>query len=211
MTDDLYSAYGGELEDSTEVMRNLAYISAERAVSEELNTYLVNTTVTGSYSYQPRILLQHNYINYLDVVRFYDFDENLYYTITGTANFYASVFNNTRGQLDIAWFVSNCGCSSSYGKYPYRIDVVYQTGLPSGTVYNSNIMIALVELSKIAVHEFIGYGNESSGDVGVQSFKNQEYSEQRVGLIRTSFGTSAKAQRILNLLQEFRKLKMVGL
>ena len=48
-------------------------------------------------------------------------------------------------------------------------------------------------------------------NIGVESFRNQQYSEQRVAMIRTVFGTSARAQFIHKLLTRWRKYRKVGL
>ena len=63
----------------------------------------------------------------------------------------------------------------------------------------------------IILNEVVGYGNEAPGDIGVQSYTNQQYSENRVKLLRTDFGTSARAQFVKKLIEKRRRKRSVGL
>jgi hypothetical protein len=73
------------------------------------------------------------------------------------------------------------------------------------------MLLALTTYASIILNEIVGYGNESPGDMGVQSFSNQEYRETRKTLLRTSFGTSARAQFAHGLITRFRKMRYVSL
>jgi hypothetical protein len=88
---------------------------------------------------------------------------------------------------------------------------VYTAGLPTGTANQPDMLMALTEYAKIGINEMIGFGNEAPGDIGVQDFQNQQYREMRVKLLRTSFGTSAKAQFIDRLLSKYKQRRWVGL
>lgn len=211
LTDDLFQSYKGETGTSTAFQRQKAYLFAERKASEDLHTYLQETTVTGTYAYQSRIPLMHNFVQRITRVRFEDFEGGFYWTISGTDNVYASLWNQERGLLDMGWALGNCACSTPSRPYPYRVEVVYDTGLPSGTVYNSEIPLALTTYASIILNEIEGFGNESVGDVQVKEYKNQEYSEVRGGLIQTIYGGSAKANFAWKLLSGIRKRKYVGL
>jgi len=213
MTDDIYQKYGGDLSVGSNEQFNVAYWLAEEAVTRDINTFLQPVTITGSFSYDPvhPFLLTYGYINYVDVIRFYDFKEELYYTITGTANIYASIRDKEYGILDIAYWIGNCACHSAALPYPYRIDVVYNAGFSSGTAHQPNILMALTTYTRVIMNEIVGYGNEAPGDIGVQSFSNQEYSEDRVKLINTVFGSSPQAQFAHRLLTPLRKRRYVSL
>lgn len=210
LTDDIFQAYGGVLADTLPEMRQAAYQIAEQFASEDLETYLLPTTVTGTYAYAPRLVLDHAMVNRVDLIRFYDIEERLYWTVTGTANVYASLRDSGEyGIVDLHQVVSNCGC----GGYamPYKIEVVYNTGYSSGSSYQPTTLMALTMAARIVLNELQGFGNESSGDIGVQRFSNQDYSETRVGLIRTVYGSSAQAQLIHKMLSGKRKYRYVGL
>ena len=211
MTDDIFQQYGGLLADTLTEVRKASYLIAEKFVSEDLETYLLPTTVTGTYSYQSPITLDHAYVTKVHLIRFYDEQERLYWTISGTANIYASLRDNGEyGLVDLHQVMGNCGGCAAYG-YPEKIQVSYTTGLSSGTSYQANYLLALTMASKIILNEIIGFGNEAPGDVGVQRYSNQNYSETRVGLLRTAYGTSAQANFIHKLLSGTRKYRHVGL
>ncbi|GAG89388.1 unnamed protein product, partial [marine sediment metagenome] len=59
--------------------------------------------------------------------------------------------------------------------------------------------------------EFVGYGNEGPGDVGIVEFSNQQYKEKRRGLLNTVFGDSPKAKWAWRQLTRLRKRRHVSL
>ena len=93
----------------------------------------------------------------------------------------------------------------------YNVQIVYTAGLPSGTSFRSDVLLALTTYADIVINEITGYGNEAPGDIGVQDFSNQQYRESRVQLLRTQFGTSARAQFASKLLTSLRKMRYVGI
>jgi hypothetical protein len=210
MDDNTFQKYGGLLADSMPEMRQAAYQIAEMFVSEDLDTFLLPTTVTGSYNYSPRLLLEHTYVTQVHELQFFDLSNTLYWTVAGTGNVYASLRNNgDYGIVDLHQTLSHCGgCGTSF---PYRISCSYTAGLSSGTSSQPSVLMALTMVSKIMLNEMIGFGNEAPGDIGVQSYSNQNYRENRVSLLRTSYGTSAQAQLVHKLLSPLRLRKYVGL
>lgn len=212
LTDDIFQKYGGILGETFPEMREAAYQIAEQLVSEDIDTYLIPTTVTGTYSYSQRIILDHAYVSKVDTIQFYDNEERLYWTVSGTANIYASLMNNgDYGIVELYMVLANCqGCQSVFS-YPEKVAITYHTGLSSGVAYQPKVLMALTMMSKIVLNEMIGFGNEGPGDIGIQRFSNQGYSEQRVALIRTVYGASAQAQFIHKLLNHLRIYRHVGL
>jgi hypothetical protein len=213
LTDDIYETYAGsDLLTQTSVgQRTAAYWLAEIKASEDIGTYLQKTIVTGTYGYFPVINLDHAYIHRIIRTTFIDFEEDRYYVIAGTSNVYINLVNQERGIVDIANAVSNCHCHSANLVSPYKVEFVYETGLYSGTTYQPDMLLGLSTYARIILNEMIGFGNEAPGDIGVQSYKNQEYSENRVKLINTTLGSSAQANFVHKMLTRFRKLKYVGL
>jgi hypothetical protein len=213
LTDKLFSDYGGDSTLATNFQRSAAYFIAEMQVSEELETYLLPTIVTGTYLYNPKeefLTLENTYVTRIIKTSFLDTKEHIYWSQTGTDNIYISLRDGERGLVDIHYLVSRCNCTSIYA-YPYQVQEIYQCGLTSGTTYRPDIMTALTTYADIILNELVGYGNESSGDIGVQAFNNQGYSESRIGLIRTAFGSSARAQFIKKLLTKHRRSRYIRL
>ena len=213
MTDAIYVMYGGHTGTTTTAQRNAAFLIAEMAATEDIGSFLLPTTFTGTYTpeYGRPLMLDYGYINSVDLVRFIDEQDAIYWSQAGTANYYVSIRGNgKRGIIDIDYLVAHCNCCSS-GEFPYKVQVVYNAGLQSGTSYHPDVLLALTTYAEIIINEIIGYGNEAPGDIGVQDFSNQQYKESRVALLRTSFGTSARAQFATKLLTRLRKLRYVGM
>lgn len=211
LTDDIFQAYGGLLADTLPEMRQAAYQIAEQFVSEDLETYLLPTDVTGTYAYTPKLILDHAMVNRVHLIRFYDAEERLYWTVTGTANVYASLRGDgSYGILDLHQVIASCNCYAGYA-LPEKVAVVYNTGYGSGSSYQPGTLMALTLAAKIVLNELMGFGNEAPADIGVQRYSNQDYSETRVGLIRTVYGTSAQAQLIHKMLAGKRHYRYVGL
>jgi len=213
LTDEIYSDYGGQLDNTTDSQRDAAYLISEMQLSSELETYLLPTIVTGTYLYNPLdkfLILEHSHVQRIIRTRFIDIEEYTYWSQAGTDNIYLSLRDGERGLVDIHSILGNYSCNHSY-MYPYKIEEVYEAGLPTGTANKPDILLALTTYANIVLNEIIGYGNESSGDIGVQQFSNQNYSEARVKLLRTSFGTSARAQFIKKLIGKYIRKRWIQL
>ena len=213
LTDEIYSDYGGQLDNTTDSQRDAAYLISEMQLSSELETYLLPTIVTGTYLYNPLdkfLILEHSHVQRIIRTRFIDIKEYAYWSQAGTDNIYLSLRDGERGLVDIHSILGNYSCNHSY-MYPYKIEEVYEAGLPTGTANKPDILLALTTYANIVLNEIIGYGNESSGDIGVQQFSNQNYSEARVKLLRTSFGTSARAQFIKKLIGKYIRKRWIQL
>lgn len=213
MTDAIFSDYGGHLGVSTVPQRNAVYWIAERTLSDDLETFLLPTIVTGTYLFKPTnpfLVLDHTYVSKVIMTRFYDTEEKVYWSQAGTANVYLSLRDDERGLVDIHWLLGNCNCTQ-HSRFPYKIQETYEAGLPTGTANHPDILLALTTYSDIILNEIIGYGNESAGDIGVQQFTNQQYAEQRVPLIKTTFGSSARAQFIKQQIAKYERKRFVYL
>lgn len=195
LTDSIYSAYQGQLGMAPAAVRQAAYLIAEMAVSEDVETLLVSTIVTGTHmpnGIKNSFLADYAYINRFVTAREYDYLGNLWNTITDLSDSYLQIRNYELGHIDYAY------------RFPvYRLEYVLDVGFSSGTAYQPNILLALTKYSNIVINEIMGYGNESVGDIGVKEFSNQSYRESRVALLRTNFGTSATAQFIKKLLNRY--------
>ena len=205
LTDEIFHAYGGHISSSVGAQRQAAYFIAERTASEDLNTFLLPTIITGSFLYNQSydIMLEHGYINSIISTKFIDKTEDVYFTVTGVDNVYIGLQDDLRGLVRLTpW---------SYDSSLYKLQIVYNTGLPSGTSFRPDVLLGLTTYADIILNEIQGFGNEAPGDIGVQNFKNNDYYETRVGLIRTAFGTSARAQFAHNLFTKIRKKRWVGL
>jgi hypothetical protein len=214
LTQDIFAKYGGDIgKIEADEAYTAAYLLSEMAVWSELSTFLLPTLVTGTQHFNPSqvFMLDYTYVNSVAKIRFIDTKEDTYYTISGTDNIHASLRDPLRGIVDIHTIIGSCNCSSHGRPYPYQIQTVYTAGLPTGTASQPDILMALVTYADIILNEMVGFGNEGAGDIGVASFKNQDYSENRVALLRTTFGTSARAQFVQKLLAKYKVRRKVKL
>jgi len=213
MTHDIFQQYGGDIDGSRPDMRNIAYVIAEEAVTDDIGTFLLPTTVTGTFSFTMihPIVTSYAYVSAVHLVQFVNVEEDVYYSVTGTNNAYVSIRDDTYGIIDVHHLLLNCQCASKVNPYPYKINISYTAGLPTGTASSPKFLLALTTYSDMVLNQIEGYGNEADGLVGVSEFKNQDYSEKRHNLKRTIFGSSARAQFISDLLTRYRKFRYVGL
>ena len=214
MDDEMFINYGGETGTTTTFQRQAAYTIAEELVSRDLQTLLLPCVVTGTYIYTEfmvsPLMLDYGYVNSVNLVRFIDTEENIYYTVSGTANMSVSLRDPILGLVDLHWLYSNySSCSST--EFPYKVQVVYNAGLATGTANSPLFEQSLMLVAESSLNEIRGYGNESSGDIGVKSFSNQQYRESRIDLLRTTLGSSAKMQMVHKLLSQWRKPRYMRL
>jgi hypothetical protein len=207
LTDDLYERFGGILGAASPDLRQAAYQIAESAIYYDLETPLQRTTFTGTYKYSSHLLLDHAYVDQIIATQYLDSLGDVFYTISGSFNTSVHLDDPVRGVVRLVPR-DYLGCQSS--GYLTQVRIVYTAGLTSGTSYEPRILTALTQYAIIQINELVGYGNEAPGDVGVKSYSNQEYSEDRVALLRTAYGGSAKANFIHTLLSPYRKHRVVG-
>jgi hypothetical protein len=212
LTDAIYTDYGGHTGTSTSGQRKAAYLIAEKQMTSHINTFLVPTTVTGTYVYTPThpVITDYSHINaIMGVVLLYgntcdcSLDE-----ISGCA----FIMDDTYGYIYPSLFgYSQCSCRAAYGN-PDFVRVAYNAGYSSGTVYQADMLLALTMLAEINLNEIIDPGaNEGTGDIGVQEFQNQQYSEKRYPLGKNAFGTSARAQKVANLVLSYQHKRALSL
>lgn len=205
LTDTIFLQYGGQTGTSTNDQRQASYLLAEEQATEDLSAFLLPTRITGSifwkssfaeteYGHVQRILLASaTKINSLDPLETE--------IVTGAALIRSAQY----GYLDLVF-------PNYWNPKLYTVSVVYESGLSSGTSFNPSILQALTIAAQINLNEMdSSLSNESTADVGVQKFSNQSYTEERTKLGRTTFGTSALAQRAARLIKKYRAKPAFGL
>lgn len=209
LTDAIFTQYTDGLLTGS-ALKSTGYWLAEEAVSRDLNTFLLPTVITGTYNYNHYVMLDHSYIQQIYAVRFMDSLNVAYHTVSGSFNTYTRLYSDTYGVVDLDYVGSLCS-ACPYGQYPYKVEVIYQAGLPTGTANQPYVLLALTQAATMFINEIQGYGNEGVGNVGITRYSNQQYSETRMGLINTVYGNSAKSQFIHKQLDGLRKRRYVGI
>lgn len=205
LNDAAFLQYGGQTGSSTPEQRQAAYLISEEKMTEHLSAFLVPTIITGSAWYRGGTLFETEFGHVRNVLLV---NSN---SITGISPLEmtmssgsALIRNAEYGYLDLilsANCYSNCGPRGMI----YENLVVYESGLPTGTSSSPIMLAALTMAAQIHLNMWVqDLSNEGVGDIGIQSFSNMSYSENRVKLGRTVFGSSAIAQQIAQMTKKYR-------
>jgi hypothetical protein len=197
-----FLAYGGQTGTFTSAQLQSAYLAAEMQATQYIGTFLLPTIVTGTYGYAGSnfVVTDYGYVHRILSAKILSIDDETTCTLhTDTGCAY--IWDDTFGYLNVSCVLSHCHCDTGLGLFPYQFQIAYEAGLPTGTTTKPTILQALTMAAQIFLNE-MAYpsANESTGDVGVESFSNQGYSEKRKTLKRTSFGQSAKSNYIAHLI-----------
>lgn len=193
LTDAIFTAYGGATGTSTVAQRNAAYFIAEEELSNHLSTLLLPVTVTGTVHPQANGMtyLDYCYVQSISQLLITADDDDVISTIPHgwvlrDADMGIVKLNDALAHY-LGFKVENPG-------EIYNLAMTYTAGLPTGTANRPNVLNALTIMADIALKEICDpAANESTGDIGVQQFSANGYSETRVQLARTALGTSARA------------------
>lgn len=214
LTDSIFTEFGGHTGTSTASQRAAAYLIAEKQMSQHVGTFLPVITVTGTYVWpleQRVFITEHSHILSIDDVTVYS-QECYCDCDLETADGCGFIHSDSYGYVIVRQVddcATSCGCCL---EPPYQFRITYTAGLGSGTCYQPDMLLGLTIAAEIALMEMIDPGyNEGVGDIGIQSFSNQGYSENRVRLKRTAFGTSARANYVAHLVNGFRHYRALKL
>lgn len=200
LNDTVFVNYGGQVGSFVSAQLNAAYLAAEMQASQYVGTLLKPTIVTGTFGYSAdgMVVTDYGYVHRILSVSLLSVN-NLSTCTLDTTSGCAFIWNDTFGYLDVSCILASCGCPPSVTT-PYQYQIAYEAGLPTGTSTKPSILLGLTMAAQIFLNE-MSYpsANETTGDVGVEQFSSERYSEKRKTLKRTAFGQSAKASYIAHL------------
>lgn len=197
LNDAIFVQYGGQTGSFSSLQRSAAYLIAEQQMSSYIGTLLLPTAITGTWGYAPRIVTDYGYVSQVGLVNFIGRNGTSTVTLSQDTGC-VFVWEDTFGYLDVGCLFGSCNCSGV--GIPTQVQVAYTAGLPTGVATQPAMLLALTMAAQISLNEMIFPSmNETTGDVGVQSFSSLDYSEKRVLMKRTAFGSSAKAAKIAQL------------
>lgn len=220
LNDEIFSEYGGKEGSSTPSRRLAAYQIAEQEMTSYIDTFLLPTKVTETkdYHYGNQFLVtDYGYVSELLWVKVLDHNNVVLKQFSGTWS-WAAIHEDTFGYL----YVQDCLCYCGWNEYgydylnqPYKFEVYYEAGLPTGTANQPAMLLALVEAAQLILNEMETIpANESTGDVGITEFTSLEYSEKRKMWKNTVFGSSPKSSWIAKLvdgtIKKARRSVMLG-
>lgn len=198
LNDTIFTAYGGQTGTWTAQQRTNAYLIAETQATNYIGSLLLPTIVTGTWGYSPNIVTDYGYVQQVFSVNFLTLNSPATSVLTSNTG-YALIWEDTYGYLDVYGLLGYCNCVG--GGVPYQVQIAYEAGLPTGVATQPSVLLALTMAAQISLNEMIFPSqNEGVGDIGIQSFSSLDYREERVKMRRTAFGTSAKAEKIAQLI-----------
>jgi hypothetical protein len=215
LTDQIFLLHGGLTGTSSVGLRQIAYTMAEEQMTDYLSSFLVPTTVTGTYLWrgQNPLELDHGHLILIRSVKVNSVDNSSSCESNSTEA--CSIIRNEKyGYIDV-WKLLSCGGCSGVVANPYSITVAYESGLPTGTSSSPSnqptFLQALVLAAQINLNELdVALANESIADIGLKSFSSQRYSEIRMTLSHSAFGNSPVANRISRLVRKLRGRPAIG-
>jgi hypothetical protein len=199
LTDSLYTSYGGFTGSSTPNQRAAAYLLAEMQMTEHLSTFLLPTTVTGSYFYPSigsRLILEYGYLWSVNGVTILAHECPC---VVEEFEGCATILSDTYGAIVISdKEVMSCGGCCGEMIAPFSVEVSFTAGLPSGTSYQPNMLLALTMAAGNNLKEITDPGalEAGAGDAGIEEFSAVNYREIRKKLGRNIFGNSPVANKI---------------
>jgi len=216
LNDVIYTSFGGITGTSTPNQRIAAYQIAEAQMIRELNTFLLPTTVTGTFLFggaTHRYQLPHHHLISIDAVTILSQESMCNCDISSDSGC-AYVTDQKYGYIDVKQLTSTylgCGCVIDV---PYQARVAYTAGLPTGVAANDSALhLALTIVAEIALLEIVDpKGLEGGpGDMGVQEWVSMGYGEKRFPLRDTVFGNSARANKAWKLVRHLEPYTALGL
>ena len=209
LTDPIFALYGGKGTGTfSSAQLQLAYQIAESQVVNYIGTFLLPTTVTGTYVTVPttvqRIVTDYGYVSQILSVSI----KSQKVTLSGGCELVdtdacAFIYSDTYGYLDVNKIQSICGCGQS--DIPYQYEIAYVAGLPTGVSTQPSMLAAMTMVAGLVLNELypgiVGM-NEAPGDAGIQEWESFGYHERRTAhaLRRTAFGGSAVANKAAQLI-----------
>ncbi len=193
----------------TSQQRDAAYLIAEQEMMQHLQTFLLPTRVTGSFTWNniPEIYrLPYDYViaipqvvaKSLDCLCCCDLSDNPA----------CAMIREGWGLIDVivtSAFFCRC-CGSAPGTF-YQVEVTVDAGLPTGTAaLDTSLHLALALAAQVALNEIVDPGaNEGGpGDPGVQAHGMFGYSETRVPLQPSVFGQTPISNYIVRLVRHLK-------
>lgn len=216
LNDVIFRDYGGAVDAATAAQRRVAYMIAEQFAMEEIGTFLVPTTVTGTFVWP----IQGSYFQLpyqrvsavTSITTIHDAgcdcaDDAV--ELSGCA----WIMDGDNGVIDlrecgntIQASCAGCSCGAG-GAEPMQFRAVYTAGIPAGVMAASPAaLMGLVTAADLALEQIVDPAGAEGGpgDPMVTQYSDTGYSETREGLRMTAFGGSPKANFAARMLEPFK-------
>jgi len=201
----------------TSVQRQIAYLLAEQQMIQHLETFLIPTSVTGTYLWSTparSIRLDHGYISSVNRIVVTSFDGLCNCDISENAA--CAVIRSGWGLIDarVTSYAVRAKCGACASGYFYQAIVTYTAGLATGTSsQDKSLHVALAKIAEINLIELIdpGAAEGGPGDPGIESWSSLGYSQKRHEIKTFPWGASSNANfagRLVKHLKRIRPLRL---
>jgi hypothetical protein len=233
LTDDIFTAYGGDLDNSTAAQRNVAYMIAEQFAIEEIGTFLVPTSISGTFAWplggvynspwpldQTRINLPHTHVRSVtSLTTIHEAgcdcaDDQVELSGCAWILDYQAGIIDLRECGDFVGGSAACSCAYSQQGEPLQFQIVYEAGIEAGRVAaNPSALMGLTIAAELALEQIVdpSASEGGPGDPSLTNFSDTGYSASRQFLLMTAFGGSPRANyaaRMLNPIKYKRALRL---
>lgn len=193
------------------LQRQTAFLIAEQQMMRELSTFLLPTTVTGTFMWPfgESLVLPHDHLHSIDSVVGLSADQGCSCELTeyDACAFLRDSLGYIDARLTEAAWIRGCSCAQAN---LYQIRVAYTAGLPTGVAANDlGLHQGLADAAAIALNEIVDKGSNEGGPgaPGLVSWSADRYSETRVAPKKTAFGETAQGTYIANLVRHLRRFR----
>lgn len=194
-----FVGYGGQTGSANEAQLEAAFQVAESQLGTLLGTPFPVETITGSYLVPMHgvMSLGNTYVHSIVGAQFV--------SPTGTAEVllevgeYVYLVNGVKGlvSIDALKFTKLAEVA--------LLRVTYTAGIDTGTLLDDvRAMLGLTLAAQLVLNEIVARGS-GEVEVGVKEYTSMKYTEKRVSLQKTVFGSSATANYIVSLLRHLKK------
>lgn len=219
LNDAVFTSLGGVTGTTSAYLRQAAYFIAEKEMCSHLGTLLQPTNLTGTYLWATAmpVNLDFGYVQSINSVAVLTL-LNIW-VFFSPADIQTAVYirDPKRGIVDVSLnpMLIRSSAATPYSYLPpYNVTIGYTAGLPTGTTMQFDVQWALVMAAQLVLNEMDNSGflaNETPGGIGVQEFTNELYSEKRVVLGHSIFGSSPVAQQITRIVENLRAKRALRL
>lgn len=225
LTEDIFESFGGQTGTTTQAQRDNAFQIAEQFAIQEISTFLVPTTISGTFAWpqhDQRFNLPHTHVR----------------TVSSLTAIHEAGCDCATDQVELsgcAWVIDHragivdlrqcgnliagqpsiaCGCTNRQHGEPLLYQIVYEAGIEAGRVAaNASSLQGLTIAAELALEQITdpSAALAGPGDPSITNFSDTGYSQSYQFLAMTAFGGSPRANyaaRMLSPLKFKRALRI---
>lgn len=216
LTEQIYARYNGWSGSATSEQLQDAFTAGETDMQTYLGTYLVPTTLTGTFQFpytDNRLLLPVSEVTWVGTPTV--LLTNVFNGQLVSVTDQAAAFINADGsgvinmQILLQFLWTRC----AFDGMPYQVQLPYTAGYPAGYLASQPaFLMGLVKAAELNLQQILDPGRAEGGlgNAGIIAWSSLKYSERRTDKsVRGSvFGNSVTANWIARKVEPFRKRRL---